>query len=266
MPTHSSEPICQAVTRASGAVPVACQTHCTLGRSLRRRAAAVAIGVAALVASGSVAQAQLPGLPVLQSGFTRAGAGVAVNYGSESRLSTVALAGAWSAAGARWQLSGGLGVAMPDTGGTGTGAGIRAAMPIPTPWTGPDASLGVTGFVGAGGAWRSGGGEIVVPIGLGLGYRRAIGTARALAVYLTPYFAWVRATGDGLVPTDGVAVTAADTGPTVDSSLFRSAVGVDALVTSRIGATFGYDFGMTADPGHPGPTGGTWGVGLSWGF
>lgn len=230
----------------------------------RRRTRTLLVAAAASVAGAAPVSAQLPGLPMLQSPFTSAGRAVAANYGSGDAFAAIALAGAWTPASNRFQVSGGLGVASPETSdGRATGVGARLAVPVHTRWTGPDATLGLAAFAGIGGAWESGGGELRVPAGASVAYRRPLGATRAIAAYVTPYFQWSRRTGDGF---GGGSGGAAGDGAAVmrdDSDLVRAAVGIDALLTTRLGLTVGYDFGQSAEPGRPGPTSGIFGAGLS---
>lgn len=218
---------------------------------------------ATLLGGVRAAAAQLPELPVLQSGFTRPGLAAAVNYGTGDETSTVALAGAWTPASGRFQLSGGVGLLEPpgDASSRPT-AGVRVALPVPTPWTRePTSAFGLTAFGGVGGAWRDEENLLQFPVGVGLGYRRAIGASRALALYATPFYTFIRRTADD--ETDG--------GEAVDedakrSNLFRTAVGVDFTLTAKMGVTAGYEFGSNAETGRPGPTGGIFGIGLSYAF
>lgn len=212
-----------------------------------------------LLAGAGSAGAQLPGLPMLQSPFTSPGRAVAANYGSGDAFSALAVAGAWTPASNRFQVSGGLGVASAEkSDGRATGAGARLAVPVRTRWTGPNATLGLAAFAGIGGAWESGGGELRVPAGASVAYRRPLGAARAVAAYVTPYFQWSRRTGGGFSPDGEVPPVTRD-----DSDLLRTAVGVEALLTTRLGLSVGYDFGESAEPGRPGPTSGIFGAGLS---
>jgi hypothetical protein len=219
---------------------------------------------AAVVATAALAAppagAQMPGVPVLQNGFVRPGAAAALNYGTAEGADVLALAGAWTPASGRFQLSLGLGLLSPEVGDRGTTTGVRAAVPIGTPWTGrPSSAFGLAVFAGVGGTRITAGGDaqgiVQVPAGIGVGYRRRIGETRALALFLTPSYTWTRRTG----------ADAAD-GLGDESNLFRTAIGGDLVVTDRIGVTAGYEFGATAGSGAPGATGGIFGLGVSYIF
>src|SRR5690606_35729440 len=98
----------------------------------------------------------------------------------------------------RYQVSAGAGyVDFDGAAGSGTEAGLRVAVPIPTPWTGrPESRLGLTAFAGGGLArWEGDAGEVRIPVGIGLGYRLPLGETRAMSVFATPFYSWVRATG-----------------------------------------------------------------------
>lgn len=230
----------------------------------RRRRAPVVTGLVALgcVGVGPVG-AQMPGLPVLQDGFVSHGWSLAVNGGSEKGAAAYGVAAAWTPASARFQVSAGLGALSPEGGGaTSLNGGLRLAVPVVTPWSGRATSaLGLAVFGGVGGARRDDTGVVYVPLGVGLGYRRRLGEERAVAAFVTPFFNWVRRTGDAPadLPGGGAAVSQ-------DSNLFRTSVGVDAVLTSRLGVSIGYEFGATAEAGRPGPTSGVFGAGLSYMF
>lgn len=212
------------------------------------------------------AAAQLPGLPVLQGPFIAPGHLVAVNYGKGDAFSALAVAGAWTPRSNRFQVSAGLGAVDPrGGGGRVTGVGMRATVPVRTRWTGPESSLGAALFAGLGGAWRSGAGELRVPAGGAVAYRRRIGEVRAVAAYLAPYYQWSRRTGVGFTGTAGDG-TGAPEPLRNDSDLVRAAIGVDALLTRRLSLSLGYDLGEGAEPGRPGPTGGIFGAGLGVSF
>ncbi len=222
----------------------------------------VLVVVTASVVGAAPAFAQMPGLPTLQNAFTNPGLAAAVNYGSSNDFSSIGVAGAWTPTSNRFQVTGGLAAVSPDgEGDRATGVAARAAVPIRTRWTGPQSSFGAALFAGIGGAWRSGGGLIALPVGGSASYRRRLGEARAISLYVAPYFQWTRRTGDGL----GEA-TASLQDPTAerrdDSDLIRTSIGVDFLATSRLSVSVGYDLGAKADVGRPGPTGGIFGAGL----
>ena len=229
--------------------------------SLAAPASRLLASLLAPCALASSAVAQLPELPVLQNGFTSPGVAVAANFGTGDESSTLALAGAWAPGAGRLQFSGGIGVFQPPGDASSrAAAGARAAFAVPTPWTGkPTSALGLTAFGGIGGSWREGGTLLQVPVGIGVGYRMGIGATRALSVYATPFYSFVRRTAED--ETDDP-----ETEDDMRSNLLRTAVGVDFTVTRKIGLTAGYEFGATAEDGRPGPRGGIFGVGLSYAF
>lgn len=220
----------------------------------------------ASVVGATPAAAQMAGLPTLQNAFTSPGLAAAVNYGSSDAFRVVGLAGAWTSSSNRFQLTGGLAILSPDgEGDRATGVATRATVPIRTRFTGRESSFGAALFAGIGGAWRSGGGLLEVPVGGTASYRRRVGEARALSVYIAPYFQWTRLTGAGLGDST-LSPVDADTDRRDDSDLIRASIGLDFLATSRLSVSLGYDFGASADVGRPGPTGGIFGAGLGVSF
>jgi hypothetical protein len=221
----------------------------------------LALLAVAIVAPAS-AMGQMPGLPVLQDGFVSHGWSLGANVGTGEGATAYGAAAAWTPASARFQVSAGLGGLSPEGGGsTSLNGGLRFAVPVVTPWSGRATSvLGLAVFGGVGGARREGAGVVYVPLGVGVGYRRRLGEERAVAAFVTPFFNWVRRTGE-------LPVEARQDGEvSQDSNLFRTSLGLDAVLTSRLGATVGYEFGATAEAGRPGPTGGVFGAGLSYRF
>ena len=237
--------------------------------SLRTRVASVAARAAAATAAAAMVLlpaasvvGQMPGVPVLQNGFVRPGVAVAANYATAEGSDVLGAAAAWTPGSARFQLSGGVGALGLDAAGGGDGrrttGGVRVALPISTPWTrSPASAVGVTGFVGVGGARLAEGSLVHVPLGLGVGYRRAIGETRAVSVFATPFYLYVRQTGVE-VPEGSEAE--------LQSSLFRISLGGEVLLTRRIGVTLGYELGSTTSEGRPGPSGGVFGVGAAYAF
>ena len=223
------------------------------------RAGALVVAVLAAPAAAPAA-AQMPGVPLLQNGFVRPGAAVAANYGVGDGTDLFGAAAAWTPGSARFQVSAGVGShGLDGVDGRKTTGGLRGALPISTPWTrGEGSPVGITGFVGVGGASLDEGTLVQVPLGVGVGYRRRLGADRAVSVFATPFYQWTRVTGVEPVPGAEDAE--------LDSSLFRVSLGAEALLTRRIGVTVGYELGTTADAGRPGPTGGIFGAGLAFGF
>ena len=88
-----------------------------------------------------------------------------------------------------------------------------------------------------------------IPLGVALGYRRAVGASgRAISAYVSPFYSWARVRENGVTSTHG---------------LFRVSFGVDAAVLPQVGVTVGYETGAKAGVGEAGATGGIFGLGVS---
>src|SRR5512138_318384 len=151
--------------------------------ALRLFASSLAI---AAIGSGLRARdldAQMPTVPVLQNGFVSSGMTLAINYGSASASNAYALAAGWGPANGRFQLSGAIGGVRPDTGGTWTGYGVRASVPL---YSRAADRFGVALFAGVGGARRDTTSTVRVPVGVGAGYRFGLGATRSVAAYASP--------------------------------------------------------------------------------
>jgi hypothetical protein len=212
------------------------------------------ITVVALLAATAVCRldAQMPGLPVLQNGFSNPGITAAVNYGTAEGVRGYGLAGAWAPASGRFQVSGGIGGYDPDEGKTWLSYGGRIGVPL-TMFTG-NGSFGVAPFAGIGAASREGMTLMHVPLGIAGGYRRAVGETRAVSVYGSSFYGWNRFTSD----VEGVDAES--------NGVLRFSGGLDFALTPSLGVTAGYEFGAKADAGEPGPTGSVFGIGLSYAF
>lgn len=212
----------------------------------------VACFVLGITAVGRI-PAQLPGLPVLQNGFANPGITVGANYGTGDNLRGYAAAGAWAPSNGRFQLSAGIGGYDPEEDPDDESAylayGGRIAVPL-TAVTGTG-RFGIAPFIGIGGASREGIDVMQVPLGVGAGYRFAVGGTRAISVYLSPFYAWHRVSVDEVSDTE---------------ALFRASVGVDAAITPALGLSLGYELGAEADDGEPGPTSPQFGIGISYAF
>jgi hypothetical protein len=205
------------------------------------------VAVAAMILLGSGrAAAQMPGAPVLQNAWASPGMVVAANIGSGAG-SLYGGAIGWSPGSGRFQLSAGAGMNNPKgDAGSRVVYGARAAFPVMQMMEG---KLGVAGFVGIGGgpakSTEPTASRTHAPIGVGIGYRQAIGTAgRGFSAYLDPMYQFHRGTQD-------------------NKAYFRVAGGLDLGVSPRFGVTLGFESGATAKAGEVGPTGGLFGVGLS---
>jgi hypothetical protein len=211
-----------------------------LSRSILARAAMLAVGGA------WPAAAQMPGLPTLQNAFFNPGLTAAFNIGSGSGSSVYAAAASLGAG--RFQLAGGIGAFVPDSGGTSAAYGARISMPV---FSFMNGSAGVAAFAGAGGVSRSGTSAVQIPLGAGFGWRRGLGTSRGISVYAAPMFTFYRASLGDSSTTKG---------------LLRASVGLDFAITRRLGVTLGAEGGAKADEGDPGPSGSIGALGVAWAF
>ena len=202
--------------------------------------------------AGSPLHAQLPGLPVLQNAFSNPGITVAANYGSGEGTTTLGAAGAWAPSSGRFQFSAGVGSTKPDEGDRATAYGARVAAAL---FTFAGGSIGAAPFLGVGGAGVDGQRLTHVPVGVGLGWRRALGETRAISVHASPFFSWWRQT-----------IAGEDEDEVLSKGLFRASVGADVSLFANFGATAGLEAGSKAANGDPGPTGTVWGVALSYAF
>jgi hypothetical protein len=200
-----------------------------------------AIAVAALPARG-----QIPGLPTLQSPFAAPQIAAAVNLGRAEDVTVAGIAGAWTPASARIQLSAGAARVSLDPEGVGYAAGARAYVPIRTFRGG---AVAVGALAGAGAERVD---EVTVysaPVGASVGYRRALGATRAFAVYAVPFYSYT-----------GVRT------PDASTFLFRYALGADFALLPRVGVTLGLEGGQAPEVGEPGIRGRTLGAGVSYAF
>ena len=111
-------------------------------------------------------------------------------------------------------------------------------------------AFGIAAFAGMGGSSSSGITELRVPVGVSAGYRRALGRTRSMSVYVAPFYSWARRSGDEV--------------EAVSAGVIRVSAGLDVALFSSLGLTIGYETGAEADVGDPGPTGGAFGVGISY--
>ena len=205
------------------------------------RAAAAAMTVLAPAA----AQAQIPGLPTLQSPFASPQVAVGANGARGDSVSVVGVAAAWTPQSARLQFTGGA-AAVTRQSRTGVGAGARAYLPLRT-FAGQTVAAGV--FLGAGGDRVSGATTLATTLGASVGYRRAVGETRAVAVYAVPFYSYNRRTGAG-----------------ANSSLLRVSLGADVVLVPRVGLSAGVETGQRPGDGGPGPARTVTGAGLTYAF
>jgi hypothetical protein len=215
------------------------------GAQARRSGLVRACAVAALVVAAP-AGAQMPGLPLLQSPFTEPQIAVALNAGQSDDADAITAAASWTPASGRVQVSGGVGrISHGD--GSGLGGAVRAYLPLKL-LAGQAVALGV--FAGAGGdRVRDTTAVTAVPLGVTIGYRRAIGATRALSVYAVPFYSYTRVRAAGS-----------------SSNVFRIAAGADVIVVPRVGLTLGYEGGAKPGGDQPGPRSGVYGGGVSFRF
>lgn len=200
--------------------------------------------IAALAASSGTADAQMPGLPVLQNAFANPGITIGVNYGSGKDLTGSGAAGAWAPGSARFVLSAGVGTASPkDSRDGATTYGGRISAPVFRFMAG---AMGVGVFAGIGGASQAKTGVIVA--GVSGGYRRALGSM-GVSLHVAP--SWQR-----------TSVSVA--GDAFSGSVVRVSSGIDVSFGGRYGATIGVETGAKAADDEPGPRGTMFGIGLSY--
>ena len=226
--------------------------HSEIPRNGRRLLWAVRIAAAAMTMMAGWAGAQLPGAPVLQNAWASPGMAGALNLGSGGG-SLYALAGSWTPASGRMQLSGGIG-SQSRTGDESARwvYGVRLAVPLAN----PNAGFGFGAFAGIGGSNSSrtsdtltadstSGSATRIPLGVALGWRRALGS-RGFSLYTTPSYLLMSGGGKS-------------------TGLMRVGLGADVGVTSSIGVTAGLEFGQTKS-GSAGPAGTVYGLGVSYAF
>lgn len=202
--------------------------------------------LAGLVLGATSVAAQLPGLPVLQGPFANPGLTVGANVGGGNGLTTYAAAASLGAG--RFLLSGGVGALSPEEGSTSAAYGARVAMPLMSFMGG---SAGVAAFAGVGGASADGVSSVQLPVGAGLGWRRALGSSRGVVVHAAPMVTFYRVSADG---------------ESASKALFRASIGLDLALTRRLGVTIGAEGGQKPEEGSgdPGPGGSVAAIGVSW--
>lgn len=225
------------------------------------------LGLLALLAAAAVLtppsrlNAQLPGLPVLQSPFSNPGLTTALDAGFAKKQQVFAGAAAFAPGSGRLVLSAGVGKLTSDvlsgTSASRTVYGARAAFAV-RQFAG--SAIGVGVFGGAGAASRTAGVSLItLPVGVSVGYRRALGATRAVAVHAAPFYSWTR------LSTEANAELA--TGKSSASAgLVRVAIGADITLLPRVGLTVGFEGGGNAAAGEPGPSASIFGVALSYAF
>lgn len=187
--------------------------------------------VAALASAAVVAEAQVPGAPVLQNAFNNPGFAVAANFGGGGGQSFYGAAAALGLGSGRISVSGAAG-AQRGNGATRGAYGGRVAASL---WTSSGGGLGIGGFAGLGGAPRTRTGATVtnpavvsIPVGISVGYRRALGNTRGFSGYVSPLYRWMRS----------------DSSTVVSNGAFRVSAGIDFAVSQSFGVTFGGEMGQ----------------------
>ena len=196
--------------------------------------AAVTLAIGGLAAPLS---AQVPGVPVLQNAFANPGLAFAANFGTGGGQSFFGAAAGWGLGGGRLLLSGAAGVQRANESTRGA-YGVRGTF---SAWTSAGGALGASAFAGIGGAPRTrnddittNAAQLIVPVGLSVGYRRPLGESRGFSVYASPIYRWTRAEANDVSAT---------------ASGFAASVGVDFALTRSIGLTAGGEFGQREGTG-----------------
>jgi hypothetical protein len=204
-------------------------------------------------------------MPVLQNVWASPGMVGAIDIGGGSDGTTYAGAIGWTPGSGRFQFSGGLGARSRTGAGSGAVYGARVALPF----GGASSTFGFAAFAGVGGGptsstpaggVRDANGNILtpavpdsisntleVPVGAAIGWRKAIGSNHGVSVYADPAYVLY-------------------SGGTKTQGLFRASVGADLGITSSLGATLGVEFGGTRPRGFGGPSGTSYGLGVSYAF
>jgi hypothetical protein len=211
------------------------------------KALVASIGFGATVALSNVANAQMPGTPILQNAFANPGITAAIDAAGLGGASSYAAAVAWAPGSGRGQLSAGVGIQTRTNASTHTIYGARVNFPI----LGAAKSVGLGVFAGygglAGGAADSSTMKSVVPVGATVSYRMALGTGHGMSLYGSPIYESITRGG-------GAARV----------SVFRWALGLDVGITSALGATIGVELGQKEPLGAGKPSGTAFGGAISY--
>lgn len=213
-------------------------------------AARTLLGTSLILTASRGVHAQMPGLPVLQNGFSNAGITIAGNYGQSSDLVGYGAAVAWAPASGRFQLSAGGGLATPERVGSGASYGARVAMAFGSSLKG--GRFGLAPFAGMGAAKFDGKRVAQIPAGVGAGFRARLGATRGVAVFASPFYSWTQVSEPGI--------------ESRQAGLLRVSLGADVALFPKMGLTLGWETGAVAKDGDPGATGGIVGAGLSYAF
>lgn len=223
--------------------------------------------LAAVVFAGSAAGAQMPNAPLLQNVWASPGTVAAFNMAGGTSGSLYGLAGAWTPGSGRFQLSAGAGL-QSRTAAQGGGSGIAYGGRLALPLGNAAGSFGFGFFAGVGSGTQrleridttsaalptvatttdttyTNTAIVQAPIGVSVGFRKAIGATHGVSVYASPSYVFVSGGGRR-------------------TGVMRAAVGADVGITQSIGATAGLELGQTRPSGSAGPRGTLWGFGISY--
>lgn len=224
-------------------------------RRIPPSARAAALAAVLVAASVRAADGQMPGLPVLQNAFANPGITVAGNVGYSADALAYGAAAAWAPGSARYVISGGVGglttdvLSVDDEQVTVPAAGVRVSVPVALLW---EDALGVAVFAGAGGATRDEWRQVDVPVGAGIGWRRAFGVSRGISVHAAPMIRWSR--------------NSFEDGSSSSATLFRFAAGVDVTLSPSFGLTIGIETGPRDEDAAPTLARNVGGAGISYVF
>ena len=202
-------------------------------RWLKDRSLVPTVGMVALaIAGAATAQAQVPGVPVLQNAFANPGLAFAANFGGGGGQTFFGAAAGWGLGSGRFLVSGAAGVQRANEATRGA-YGARASVNV---WNSKGGALGAAGFVGFGGAPRTrdesnattNPAVMNVPAGLSIGYRRSLGATRGISAYVSPMYRWTRGEANDVA---------------VSGGNLAGAIGVDFAISQSFGVTAGADFG-----------------------
>jgi hypothetical protein len=175
----------------------------------------------------------MPALPVLQNGFVAPGLGVGFNLGGTSSNGVAAVAAAFAPKSTVGMISGGVGVDF----GASHGIEYGARIGVPLDFLERRGPFGAVAFIGVGGDSPTSGGTSLldVPVGIGVGWRHALGGTRGISVYVAPFYLYSRSSPSGE--------------STTSEGSFRASLGTDLTLGPRLGLTLGGDAG-TRGPGR----------------
>jgi hypothetical protein len=127
--------------------------------------------------------------------------------------------------------------------------GVRLALPF----GGASSAIGFGAFAGVG-ATSSGtatspdsvASTTVIPLGVAIGWRHALGPTRGFSLYATPSYVFLTGGADS------------------SGGLVRTAIGIDVGLAKAFGITAGVELGQSRTRTQGGPTGTLYGLGISY--